>query len=279
MTGASGDAVPSDGGSLVEDYLDQLLVKLVPGAPREIRRLMAEAEAHLRDATEEAVARGLTVAEAEQEAVRRFGPAAELAAKERQRRSTPLVMLARQCLTSGLFLGAVGGIAVGVSGLVAGVLRAVGGPRFIVDVAPARTLSASDCARWLAISPAAHSCQQAAVWDWANETVFYRLGVGLLGLVAMTVFVGLRRRWHRTNHWAMLPSTVVDTVAVTLFGLSGVWLLGLGVDAVVIESGHGAGQWLSAAPVAIVMGGGFALRLLRTLRQAPHPGFAPPRTT
>jgi hypothetical protein len=64
-----------------------------------------------------------------------------------------------------------------------------------------------------------------------------------------------------------LPPVVVDTAATLLFGLSGLWLLGLGVDAVVSASGHGAGQWLSAAPVALVVGGAFAVRLLRDLRR------------
>jgi hypothetical protein len=263
MTGA-----PKDDESPIEAYLDQLLSELVPGPPRATRHLLTEAEAHLRDATDEAVSRGLTVAQAEEEAVRRFGPAPELAGVVRRTQTTPLAVMARQSLTSGLFLGAVGGLAVGVSGMVAAVLRAVGGSRFIIDVAPGRVLAPADCARWLALSPTAHSCQQAAVLDWADETVGYRLVVGVLGLMAMILFVGLRRRGYRSERWSTLPPAVVDTAAVILFGGAGIWLLVLGLDAVVVRSGHGAGQWLSAAPVAIAVGAGFSLRLLRDLRQA-----------
>jgi hypothetical protein len=104
------------------------------------------------------------------------------------------------------------------------------------------------------------------VSDWAAETVFYRLALGLLGAAALGMFVVVRRRLGQPGLLASLPSTVVDTVAVTLFGASGVWLLGMGVDAVVVASGHGAGQWLSAAPVALSLAAVFALRLIHDLR-------------
>ena len=45
-------------------------------------------------------------------------------------------------------------------------------------------------------------------------------------------------------------------------------MAGLGVDALIVSSGHGAGQWLSAAPVALAAGLGFGLRLLRDIRPA-----------
>mgnify|MGYP001404502404 CR=1 FL=1 len=261
----------------IEAYLDRLLTDLTPGRPRAIRRLLAETEAHLRDAAAEGVAHGLSPMEAEQEAVRRFGPSPVIARAERRRGRVPLVVTLRQCVSSGLLLGAIGAIAVGISGGLAAVLRAVGGNRFIIDVPPGQTLAAADCARWLSIAPNAHSCQQAAVMDWANETVYYRLGVGVLGVAALAVFVLLRRRWRRAGRWVVLPSSVVDTIAATLFGLAGVWLLGLGIDDVIVASGHGAGQWLSAAPVALVAGGFFAARLVGDVRRGPDPRAGDPR--
>lgn len=72
----------------------------------------------------------------------------------------------------------------------------------------------------------------------------------------------------RGPHWAPLPAGLVDTIATTIFGISGVWLAGLGTDAWVVSSGHGSGQWLSAAPVALVAAAGFGARLLRDLRAA-----------
>lgn len=61
---------------------------------------------------------------------------------------------------------------------------------------------------------------------------------------------------------------MVNTIATTIFGVSGVWLAGLGTDAWVVSSGHGSGQWLSAAPVALVAAAVYGARLLRDLRAA-----------
>ena len=260
--------------SPIEAYLDGLLVDLSAEPPRRARHLLAEAEGHLRDAAEASARTGMSQAEAEADAVARFGPSAALARAERDRRVTPLGVLARQAVTSAWFLGALGAIAVGLSGVVAAVLGAIGGKTFLADV-PNRALTASDCSRWLSIYPHAASCHQAAISDWAAETVYYRLAAGLLGAVAMAVFVVARRGMRRRGRWAALPATVVDTVAATLFGASGAWLLLLGADAVVVSSGHGAGQWLSAAPVALGAAAVFAVRLLRDLRSPADAAVAP----
>ena len=111
--------------------------------------------------------------------------------------------------------------------------------------------------------PHAQSCAEAALKDWAWETVAYRVAFGILGTLALGVFVVFRRRWSRAAGWAPLPATVVYTVATTVFGVSGVWLAGLGIDALFVSSGHGAGQWLSAAPVALAAAFVSGLRLAR----------------
>jgi hypothetical protein len=265
----NGLAEPGDGrNSPIEAYLDGLLVDLRAEPPRQARHLLAEAEAHLRDAAEASA--GMSQVDAEADAVARFGPSAGLARAERDRRITPLGTLVRQGLASAWFLGALGAIAVGLSGVVAAILGAIGGKSFIAGF-PGRALTPSDCARWLSIYPHAASCHQAAISDWAAETVYYRIALGLLGGVAMAVFVVARRRMQRRDRWAVLPTTVVDTVAATLFGASGAWLVVLGADAVVVSSGHGAGQWLSAAPIALAAAAVFGVRLLRDLRSPAGP--------
>ncbi len=259
---AGGGAAGGAGGdSPVEVYLDRLLAA-TPGSPRDVRALLSEAEAHLRDATAEGMASGLSQAQAEDEAVARFGTVWSVAAAEGRRSSLPLAALGRQVGASGLLLGAIGGIAVGVSGILTAILGAFGGSTFIVDISPTTHLAPSDCARWLANDPRAHSCYQAALSDWASEVVGFRLVAGVAGFLALAAFLVVRRRWPR------LPATVVDTIAVTLFGLAGAWMAGLGIDW--LAQGHnGAGQWLGAAPVALALGGYYGYRLLRDLRQAP----------
>jgi hypothetical protein len=247
--------------SPIEDYLDRLLVD-APGPPREVRALLAESEAHLRDATSEGVAAGLPLEAAEQQAVSKFGTVRAVTTAEARRQTLPLPAVARQVAASGLLLGAVGGLAVGVSGIVTAILGAIGGSTFIVRISHSTRLAPSDCARWLANDPGARSCYQAALSDWAGEVVGFRLVAGVLGAVALAAYFAARRRYARE----LLPRAVVDTIALTVFGASGVWMLGLGVDWLVV-GGNGAGQWLGAAPVALALAGFYGLRLLGDVRR------------
>ncbi|PZS20392.1 MAG: hypothetical protein DLM57_01365 [Pseudonocardiales bacterium] len=255
--------------SPIETYLDAVVAGLTARSPRQLRHVVAETEAHLRDDAEQAMAAGMPAHEAEAQAVHRFGPAREFVAAERARAVLPIGDLARRVLTSALLLGGLGAVAVGASGVIAALIRLVAGTQALVDVAPGRVLSASDCARWLAADPGARSCREAALSDWAAETVVYRIALGLLGGLAL-VALGMLRRRATPERWAPLPRVVSDTIALTIFGTAGCWTLGLGVDAIVGASGHGAGQWLSAAPVALAAAAIFGWRLLRDLRGDPQ---------
>lgn len=246
--------------SPVEDYLDRLL-GAAPGPPREVRALLAEAEAHLRDATAAGIASGLSLRQAEEQAVARFGPVRTVTAAEGRRQSLPLAVVTRQVISSGLLLGAIGALAVGVSGLVAAALAAVKGSTFIVNISHSTHLAPSDCARWLSQDHGAHSCYQAALSDWTFEVVAYRVLIGVLGALALGLYVIIRRRGL-----AGLPPAVVDTIAVTAFGVAGAWTLGLGIDWVV-QGTNGAGQWLAAAPISLVLAGLFGWRLLGDVRR------------
>ena len=106
----------------------------------------------------------------------------------------------------------------------------------------------------------------AAINDWAAETVFYRIALGLLGVLALLALRWVERR--RTVERDLDP-LVTDTIAATIFGGAGAWTLGLGVDAIVTDSGNGSGQWFSAALVALVAFGYYAARLLARLRRRP----------
>jgi hypothetical protein len=253
---------PEDDGP-IDAYLDQLLGEPSTRRPRELRRLLAEAEAHLRDDAAAAESEGASPAEAERLAVARFGSSHDLAAADAAR-LRPLSAVVRQCLVSGLLLGGIGGLAVGASGLVAAVIREVAGSRALVDVGSGQLLSAKDCTRWLALDPAAQTCHQAAVTDWADETVFYRLALGLVGALCVLAYYWFRRR---ASAGEVLPTAVTDTLAVALFGAAALGTLVLGLNAMLTSSGHGSGQWLSATPVALALAVVFGTRLLEDLRR------------
>lgn len=265
MTGAG------DGEGPIETYLDRLVVEMAASPPRRFRRLLAEAEEHLRDDRRHLVAEGLSEDEAERQAVGRFGAARDLAADDRRQLMTPLHAVARRVLVSGLLLAGVGGIAVGLSGLIAGLFRAVAGSSFLVDVAPHQTLSAADCARWLALQPGAASCRDAAVADWANETVAYRIAAGILGVTCLLGYAWVRHRSSPGNREQGLPRAVSDAIGVTAFAGGAAWTLVMGLQMVTTAHGQGSGQWLSAAPVALVGVVVFGLRLLSDLRDS-QPG-------
>src|SRR6476661_1271607 len=169
---------PTEGA--IDIYLDRLLEASGDLSSRCRRILLSEAEAHLLDAAEAAEAGGLSRPQAESLAVSRFGATSDIVIAHRRTSPSPSI-IARQVTVTGLYLGAIGAIAVGISGLVAAVIRWFEGSRALVDVPAGGTLAHSDCARWLRLDPHALDCRTAAVSDWANETVAYRIILGLIG--------------------------------------------------------------------------------------------------
>ena len=82
MTPEGRPASPADP---VEDYLDQLFAGLRT-TPRQARRIIAEAEDHLREATAAGVEAGLTELEAQEAAISSFG---SVRAVDNPRQSSP----------------------------------------------------------------------------------------------------------------------------------------------------------------------------------------------
>jgi hypothetical protein len=250
-------------GSPIDQYLDELFVESRRLAARQARALMAETEAHLYDARDEGLAGGLGPEQAEAEAVARFGTVGALVTADA---AATRPGIARSLIASGWFLGALGAVAVGLSGVVAGVFRLAGmSNQWMAGGHPVLGWGGVDCGRWMRLYPHARTCAQAALDDKTADTVGYRIVLGVLGLLGLAIFVVARRYWPRARRWPTLPAVVVDSVACTLFAFSGAWLAGMGADAIVVGGGTGAGQWLSAAPIALGAAMYFGLRLVRDL--------------
>jgi hypothetical protein len=250
--------------SAVEQHLDALHTALVGRVTtRELRHLLLEAQEHLYDEFARALSDGLDEQAAGRRAVETFGPVTDVATMEVAAQQPTLRRLLGQSACLLWLLGAVGAISIGVSGAVAWVFRGFGGDSFLASVAPHQVLSASDCARWLGQNPTAKTCASAAITDWAEETIFYRLALGLLGLAALLAYRRARRRIGRYLPGLLL---VRDSLAMTTFAAAALATGSLGISAVVSARGDGAGQWLSAAPVALVFAAVFSLRLLLRLR-------------
>jgi hypothetical protein len=249
--------------SEIDAYLDDLVRRLDQRRPRELRALLAEAEAHLHDEAEALERGGMARDDAEREAVRRFGPAAQVAELDHRRSIPGYGEIARRVLRSGLLLGSIGGIVVGLSGLIAWAVRAVGGTTALVGSRGDAAVSAADCARRLASVPGAHDCRALALADWSDEVVWYRLALGMLGVLGLLVWYGWRRA-GRAGRWTQLNPEIQDAIAAVLFGADAAWtaLQGLGAS--------GKGQWFSVTVVAVPAAAWFGLRLVRDLRTAGH---------
>ena len=253
----------SGSGAPIDRYLDDVVTLGRALPPARLRSLIAEAEAHLRDSAADAAARGLDPLDAERAAVVAFGPASDLVGAERAV-DAPWRLLALRVAFSGALLGGVGAIAVGLSGVVAAIIRAVAGDRALVDSPGASTLTPANCARWLGQSSSG-SCRSAAMADWANETVYYRIALGILGVIAVMVVARLARRARRSAR-VLLDRRTSDTIACTLFVTATAVTAAAALQRAV-GTGDGWGQWLSAAVASAATGAVYVRRLVPELRR------------
>jgi hypothetical protein len=164
----------------IDVFLDDLYRRL-RGNPRTARRLLAEAEAHLRDSAAALQATGMDAASAEREAVDRFGTPAEIAAQSAGAVSRRLGALAR----AGVLLGGIGLVAVGVSGGIAALMNAVSGRDFVGALH--QTYPGAACRHFLAVQPSAGDCAHAAILENSDDAVILRLLAGLAGLLLLAL--------------------------------------------------------------------------------------------
>ena len=106
----------------VEDYLDQLYASLHT-TPRQGRRILAEAENHLREATAAGIRTGLTEPEAQQAAISSFGPV-RVMVRAHTRQHPPLAMASALAMAAWQ-LASIAVLAVGASGAVALLLNQI----------------------------------------------------------------------------------------------------------------------------------------------------------
>lgn len=249
----------------IDDYLDRLFAALPPRTP-DARRLLAEAEDHLRDAVDDAVSRGVAPDDAAFAALARFGPPRVVARAFRRSQVTTAAVVARLTRAAAA-LAVVGLVAIGVSGGVAAAMRAAAGPAFMANNLTRVPLSAERCAELRRLEPSAPTCGDAAVLHHADEIVTYRLAAGVVGVAgAGVLLVGAarRRRGRARRHTTdVLPAPLVPAVAATAFGLAAIGLAVLGVDAAIGDTGPG--QYFSGAIPAAVAAIAFAIVAVRRL--------------
>jgi HAAS domain-containing protein len=247
----------------IEDYLDDLQGRL-RGTPRQIRRTLREAEDHLHDAAAAGIERGLTPLEAQRAAVADFGDATDIA----RRCNASTGQLVRSLMGQAAALVAVGLIAIGISGVIAQIMVATGGRVFTFGDRVGTFYPPADCSHWLGLHPHAVTCAQAALDENISDGLLQRFAAGVLGLLLLVALTALSRRTG-ASPGRLLTRPLAAVVGATAFGAATVILFALGGSALQVDSGHGAGQWLSAAGVSAVAAACFALITVRRLRELP----------
>jgi hypothetical protein len=166
-------------------------------------------------------------------------------------------------------LVAVGLVAVGISGIIAWSLGAAAGKAFVAGDPPGVTYTTARCRDFLEYVPHARSCAAAATTHHFDEVVWYRLAAGVLGGAVLLALAWARRR--RQPH-ELQPETFVPTVAAAMFGIAGIWLIGQGVDNVILKTDGGGGGYLSGGVVAVVVAGWFTIPIFKalTIRVLPN---------
>jgi hypothetical protein len=248
----------------VDALLDDLFDALA-GTGRAGRRALAEAEDHLRTATAEGMARGLSEDQAEADAVRRFGEPRAIASAIRTAQ-LGIAGIARAAFVGAWLVGGLGLVALGPSGLTSEVLGRALGAGFVAGDASGVTYTPQRCADYFEYFPNAASCGDAAALHHWGEVVMNRVAAGVLGLLALLVLYVARRTVLRGPAWR-LPSPYVASVLLAIFASVGALLTGVSVLSMAFGQTSGVGAGLADGAVSAIAALAVAGWLLRRLRR------------
>jgi hypothetical protein len=262
--------------SPAEAYLAQLFDQLA-GTGAAGRRLLVEAEDHLRCAIADLEATGMARPQAEAAAVAGMGPARQVAGELASTTGTTWRTLLAQFVGAAWWFGAIGLLTIGLSGLLAFAPAVAWGKGAIAPDAPTEHLGAARCAYLLEYYPQPNgACHAASIAHHYGEVITYRLAAGVVGAVAlgawMVVGRGRLRPLQRLRPLTSTPPPIVmAAVGVTTFGLASIWLVGLGVDGLVVHQPWGAWAWIVSGLAAIPVFAWSSARLIGDLRRSPTP--------
>ena len=265
----------------IDAYLDELLARL-RGSAGYVRRILGEAEAHLRDSVAEQVAAGKDPAEARRVSIQRFGTPARVAATANRSIGGHTAAQALGALAwAGARMLAVALASVGIAAVLARALAMVTSQGFVFGVPADAVLPAQRCAHWLSVQPTATTCSQAAMLENASDTFQLYTGAAVIGIVALgSAFLirAILRRASGATPARILPAAVVPAIGATVFGGTGTALLSAGLSNVMLAGFWGRGLWLVEAGVAILVAVIYAVIFARAVLAGPE-GIGAPTST
>ncbi len=172
-------------------------------------------------------------------------------------------------------LAIAGLIAIGISGGLAGLFGSTFGRSFVAGDPPGVTNTRARCVEYLEYAPGATTCEEAATWHHYGETVQYRLGAGVFGLILLAPYAFARRRLRGDP--TVLPPGFEATVGTALYAAAAAYLLANASDGVVLHETAGMGGPLSGGIVALIMAVVYGVALYRTLLGRTDRGRLPAR--
>jgi hypothetical protein len=248
----------------IEQYLDQLFLASRL-APQATRRLLREAEDHLRHSQTGLLSTGMPEADAAAEAVRRFGTVRALLVRAGQ--EDPRGALVRTAVSlgvGGLWLLALGLVAIGASGVLAWAFGSWAGREYVSGNPPGVAYTEERCQQLLRLEPDAPDCLTAATEHHFFETVAYRLAAGGLGVVVALAALASRPLARRGPDIRGL----VGAAGVLMFGAAAVLMLAEG--GANGPTADGAGALVSAGLVSLAAAAGCGLLLFAWLRRSGY---------
>ena len=252
----------------VDRYLDRLLNELTLDATH-TRRVLAEAEDHLRESARALQDMGLGQEEAERAACDRFGLPRVVARRFAEEAGVPLLPA-----TFGVHIGlllarfaGIGVLAIGLSGLLAWGFGGMFGQDFVTGDTNGVTYTAERCADFMKLKPVAADCASAATLHHYDEVRFERIDAGVLGLIILGGYWLLTRRYRNLSGVRVLPEGLSAGVGASAFGIVGAGLLLLSVGQSAFQGTTGIGGGLSAAIVSLAVFGLYARSLFKTVRR------------
>ncbi|KHL02309.1 permease prefix domain 1-containing protein [Sinomonas humi] len=248
----------------IDTYLDDMLDRL-EGTPAERRRMLSEAEAHLRDSADAFERGGMDADAAQSAAIAAFGDAPTIARVSNRRK--PAALLAA-FVRAAAQLGVYGFAAIGVAALLARGLALVTSVQWVYGAPTGYQFTPAQCAHWLAVQPGASNCHTAAAMESSDDSFLFVLAAAIIGLVVAGVILAMLRlaRRYPLGTASRLPRNVVAAIGATAFLGAGAALVAAGAANGIARGVWGQGVLYTDGVVALIFGVVFLIRFLRTIR-------------
>ncbi|GAB3614775.1 permease prefix domain 1-containing protein [Humibacter ginsengisoli] len=248
----------------IDGYLDDMLDRL-EGTAAERRRMLSEAETHLRDSADSFMRGGMDADAAQSAAIAAFGDAPMIASASNRRRPAELLAAFVRAAAQ---LGMYGFAAIGVAALLTRGLALVTSTQWVYGAPAGYRFTAAQCAHWLAVQPGATDCHVAAAMENSDDSFLFVLAAAIIGLIVAGVILGAMRLARRrpVRAVARLPRSVVAAIGATAFLGAGVALVVAGAVGGIAGGVWGQGVLYTDGVVALIFGIVFLVRFLLTIR-------------